>query len=45
VNILDSGGVVHTALGRAQVHAALQPTQLGLVDCIDEILQQRVGLL
>jgi hypothetical protein len=41
VNILDSGGVVHTALGRAQVHTALQPTQLGLVDCIDEILQQR----
>jgi hypothetical protein len=43
VNILDSGGVVHTALCRAQVHTALQPTQLGLVDRIDKILQQREG--
>jgi hypothetical protein len=42
VNILDRGGVVHAALGRAQVHAALQTTQLGLVNRIDEILQQRV---
>jgi hypothetical protein len=43
VNILYSGGVVHAALGRAQVHTALQPTQLGLVDRIDEILHQREG--